>query len=94
MMKPTVHLNGTSVGKLIEMYQSAIADVDVALMRVAEACPNGRDYYPQGPGALEVAHREHNARLEKLRAVRNELLEIYEHLLDENDVLEIQKRGR
>ena len=54
---------------------------------LAQASPNGRDYYVQGPDATSAAIRQHNLRMNALRNVMQELQEIAE-AVDE------QKGGR
>lgn len=81
MRKPTIHLNGTSREALLEGYVTAISAVNDAMAKLAAAAPNGRDYYPQGTGALTEAQQEHEARAAKLRSVAAELQEIAEALV-------------
>lgn len=50
---------------------------------VAEAAPNARDYYPQGPTAHQAAVREHTSRLERLESVRRELEALAEAIADQ-----------
>jgi len=79
---PTIHLNGTSKEALLEQVVAAQAAVCAALHALREAWPNGRDYYPQGPGALREAEAEMNSRCARLDSVDRELgalaLAIYE----------------
>lgn len=58
MKYPTVHLNGTSGEALFEQNYEASKAIREALEVLREAAPNGRDYYPQGPGAFEQAVTE------------------------------------
>jgi hypothetical protein len=44
--------------------------------RSSRTAPNGRDYYPQGPRALERATEEHLARLARLDDVKKEIDEL------------------
>lgn len=80
MMHPTIHLNGTSKGELLRQLTDAIIAIGDAEIAVAKACPNGRDYYVQGRGAIDDALREHSDRLARLAAVRSELEQIAEGL--------------
>jgi hypothetical protein len=73
MTIPTVHDNGTSKARLIEGYEAASASIEAAYQAVKATAPNGRDYYPQGPAAMEQATAEHLARLKKLDEVRDEI---------------------
>lgn len=79
MMKPTIHLNGSSRGDLFDAYVDATVAVEAAIDAVAKASPHGRDYYPQGGDAFDKARAEHNARLEALNKVANELHRLAEH---------------
>lgn len=49
---------------------------------LANAAPNGRDYYPQGPGALKQAQEEHQNRMARLRSVYAELQQLAEAIAD------------
>lgn len=80
MMIPTIHLNGTSRDELQRQLIAAIEAVRGAVETVAKAGPHGRDYYPQGPDAINTALAEHYARLEKLDAVYKELCAIGEEI--------------
>lgn len=82
MMLPTIHSNGTSPKSLLEDYMKASASLRQAIHDLEEAGPNGRDYYPQGPGAFTVAQEEHENRLERLESVRRELVQIMDHVAD------------
>lgn len=80
MTKPTIHLNGTSAKELADGYQMAYRAVDNACEAVSlYASPNGRDYYPQDAGAHRKAIDENRDRLAKLKDIREELLELWEH---------------
>lgn len=86
MIKPTIHLNGTSAEELIEKYEKAAADADVLLRcALADTAPNARDFYPQGDDAFRQATREHESRIQAIRTVRDELVGIWEDLLEQND---------
>jgi hypothetical protein len=79
MAKPTIHLNGTSRELLFEGYlvaSNAVGDAIAALGRIEF---NSRDYYPQGPSAWKAAVLEHSSRLERLAAVKQELMDLAEH---------------
>jgi hypothetical protein len=70
---PTVHLNGTSKGRLLESLNSARESLEVAYQRVKETYPNGRDYYPQGETAIRRAEDQHLSRLARIDSVQKEL---------------------
>lgn len=76
MMKPTIHMNGTSRDELHAAYMDAINAVYVAQERLNKTNPSGRDYYPQGPDAIVTAMREHSVRANCLEAIRRELEEL------------------
>jgi hypothetical protein len=82
MMKPTVHLNGTSKASLAQQYENAAATLQAAIKALYEAAPNARDYYVQGPDAFNVAAREHAARAQTLAAVLADLQALWEHVED------------
>jgi hypothetical protein len=76
MQLPTIHLNGTSKGRLIEDLCEASNKLDDAYNALKQCAPNGRDYYPQGPDAMRQAEKEHLDRLGRLDAVKNEIDEL------------------
>jgi hypothetical protein len=73
IMIPTIHLNGTSRDELHEGYRTALFALDAAINAVSATAPNGRDFYPQGPDAINAATREHLKRMNELQAMRNDL---------------------
>ena len=73
---PTVHLNGTSREALYEALATAAEAVYQAVEALQATYPNGRDYYPQGSGALRQAEAEYQSRVERVSAVRAELMEL------------------
>lgn len=82
MRKPTIHRNGTSKPALYEQLLAASAAVRAAIWALAEAAPNARDYYPQGPDAYPQASAQHSARVQKMVDVREELYSLLEHVAD------------
>lgn len=66
-------------------YQAACCALDAALEAVQAAAPNGRDYYPQGDGALQQAQHEHHTRVVVLATMRRAYEELIEHVLDAED---------
>lgn len=76
---PTIHRNGTSRSDLFEQ-NFAVLDA-IASLRVAlqAATPNGRDYYPQGPHAIQEALQDHQRRLQLVELLYNEVHAIAEH---------------
>ncbi len=88
---PTIHLNGTSADALIEQLTGAGGALRAAIRALDEAAPNARDYYVQGADAYAKASREHLSRVERVRAVLDEVYEINESLADAHDE---QRRAR
>ena len=82
IMRPTIHLNGTSAKDLYEMNVAAVDALREAEKKLQEASPNGRDFYPQLSGAFLRAQDQHVARLWKLAEVRRELETILESVAD------------
>lgn len=64
---PTVHLNGTGFTDLRDGYAAAYDAIDKAMDALAKAELNGRDFYPQGPGAYYQARKERDEAFDKLR---------------------------
>lgn len=85
MILPTIHRNGTSGEDLLEQTCTAADAVKVAIRALENAGPNGRDYYPQGPDALQRAATEHRERIAKLAEVVAELEEMAERIVDAID---------
>lgn len=82
MMMPTIHLNGTPWSRLYEELMNcshALQDAALALMKTE---PNGRDYYPQGPDAINAAIREHVDRMKRIDSVKNEIDAIRWNLIE------------
>lgn len=93
MIFPTIHLNGTGGERLFADYLHA-AEACSDLITAIEAIEfNGRDYYPQASGAWRQAETEHCARLEKIAAVRAELLAIADHVQQQLDAREAHRKG-
>lgn len=80
MILPTIHRNGTSRSALLSDAEDAYDALQKAIKALYDAGPNGRDYYPQGPGALITAVAEHDSRIDRLRSVADEIETIMEHL--------------
>lgn len=55
---PTIHLNGTGADTLRQEYRAVRKAVDAAADRLTSATCNGRDFYPQEPGAWQQARDE------------------------------------
>lgn len=72
LQAPIVHLNGSSAANLIEQHKDAIRAIAAAQDALCSAAPHARDYYVV-PGAFELARAQHQERLDRLAAVREEL---------------------
>ena len=70
---PTIHSNGTSKKSLLRALDDAGSSINDALDALRAASPHGRDYYPQGSGAIQKATAEHRSRVERLTSVMKEL---------------------
>jgi hypothetical protein len=70
---PMIHMNGTSAVDLLKGLEDAYSAVGVALDSMRNIGPNGRDYYPLGPEAMEAAQTQHRDRALRLHNVREEL---------------------
>lgn len=76
---PIVNLNGTSAESLIEDTLRAIRALRLALTKMGEAHPHGRDYQVHG-GAMLLASaiQDHESRLKRVQSVIDELTAIAE----------------
>lgn len=72
LQAPAIHLNGTSTSELLAQYRAAVAGVNAAVDALCAARPHARDYY-MTEGAYERARDEHEARLDLLVKVRNDM---------------------
>ena len=82
LTRPTVHLNGTSREELQRQLEEAGSALQIAMTALCAATPNARDYYPQGSAAVTSAIKEHVDRYGRLKSVHDELMDLYEGLLD------------
>jgi hypothetical protein len=80
---PTVHINGTNGADLLEQQLNARSAIFDAMKALQDAAPNGRDYYPQGPGAINCAIEEHSSRRASLERIYRELGQIAEAIVDQ-----------
>lgn len=78
LLTPTVHMNGTSREELIQQLCDAHHAINKAQEVLAQAAPNGRDYYPQGADAMWTAQKQHRTRVARLAATAAELMAIAE----------------
>ena len=82
MMLPTVHMNGTAGSELEAKYLEAYKALNFGLTKLSECNPNGRDYYPQGNDAINLASKEHTERLRRIKSVLDEIYQIYDHVAE------------
>ena len=80
---PTIHLNGTSATALAEALTLALEKLWEAQKALAEAGPNARDYYPQGPTVTQQALLQHRQREEQLQDIRTDLATVLDSVLDQ-----------
>lgn len=85
MIKPTIHMNGTSADALFDSLAHASGALAAALRGLETTRPNARDYYPQGDAAFKQAQVEHAARVAHVLGVRQEIQALAEHVADERD---------
>ena len=82
MIAPTVHLGGTSRQDLLDQFMEAGHALSLALSKMQDACPNGRDYYLQGPDALPLAMQDHASRVARVQSVMDEYGALCEAVCD------------
>jgi len=82
MTTPTIHLNGTSREALEAAYRKAYDALYPAMDALRETAPNARDYYPQGPEAVEAAQDEHIERMRKIEDVYREITALIVSVMD------------
>jgi len=80
---PTIHLNGTGFTTLRDEYAAAYDAIDKAIDALAAATLNGRDFYPQGPGAYYQARDERQAALDKLQKTKEYVGEVLTGICDQ-----------
>ena len=85
LIAPTVHPGGTPRDELVAQISTALNALDLAIDAIRAACPNHRNYIPQGDGAFQAAQRQYLARLNQVRQARPELKQIMDAILDQRD---------
>jgi len=85
VIHPTIHLNGTAPASLLECNEKAQQAIRTAIEATARTAPHGRDYYPQGPGALAIAEVEYRSRMACLHRVLDELSEIRDEIVHQDE---------
>lgn len=82
MMIPTIHTNGTARDDLIEQVTSAMDKGRAFIQAMQAMAPHGRDYHPQGSGALAAATLENEARIAIVQSVIDDLNAMAEAIAD------------
>jgi hypothetical protein len=80
MIKPTIHLNGTSPERLFEGYHKAFLAVNAAIDALADIEFHARDYYPQDDKVFGLARAQRVERFTQLREIRDELGAVAEYV--------------
>jgi hypothetical protein len=77
---PHLHPNGTTPKELLKQQVDVMSALIIAIEKLRQAGPNGRDYQTAPPGALCKAQAEHAARIDHLEMVMRELDRIAQHI--------------
>lgn len=80
---PFIHLNGTSRESLEEQVSTAYGAILNAVKALEGMHPNGRDYYPKGADALARATEQHQSRVDRLVAIKDELMAYHMLLVEQ-----------
>lgn len=73
IITPTVNLNGTSADELLRQNIAAVKAIRDAFRALQTAAPHGRDYQTVPEERFRLARHQHNARMEKLDDILQEL---------------------
>ena len=82
MIKPMIHMSGTSRRSLLEGYINAKRAGEAFREAMIECSPNGRDYYPMHDRALREEQEDQTERLQKIKDVIQQLDALIEHCMD------------
>lgn len=82
MTFPTIHLNGTSRGSLLETHCAALSALRYAQDKLCEISPNTRDYCMTREHDFTNARNEHRDRLARIATIISEIEAIAEHIAD------------
>lgn len=80
MQFPQVNINGTSRGALIQQLTDAYSALTDAISALSAMSPHGRDYQTLPDGSWLTARKEHDARIEAVVKVRDEIAAIFESI--------------
>lgn len=83
---PTIHLNGTGADSLYAEYRAVRKAIAAAADALAAATCNGRDFYPQDPGAWQQARSEREQAFKMLQQVSDYAEQWEMHALDHRRV--------
>jgi hypothetical protein len=83
MQFPRVNLNGTTADSLAGQYHACTVALTAAMAAMLHACPHGRDYQTLPAGAHLNAMNEHQERLERLHAIRADMENMLQSVLDQ-----------
>jgi len=81
IIAPKIHINGTSQAELIRQISEANHALSLAIEALAAMSPNARDYYHTEN--FTAARKEHDARINAVIKVQNEIMEIGENIADQ-----------
>lgn len=82
---PLVHLNGTHVDDLIQQQRDVRDACSVLYKALADAAPNGRDYYLLGCDVAQKAYDEHKQRLIMVAQIKQDTDRIINSLNRQKD---------
>ena len=82
MITPKLNINGSSASDLIEPRRQAMDHLMDAIEALRQAAPNGRDYPGDYDGCAADRDR-HFARLERIKAIREELMTEALHIMQQ-----------
>jgi hypothetical protein len=81
VMIPSVHLNGDTREELRRINLAAYRAAQTLIDALCEAAPNGRNWYVQGPDAINKATAQHRSRVMRAEGIKAELEDIVYGLL-------------
>ena len=90
---PTIHLNGDSIESLRESHMKAYEALTDAINAAAEACPNSRNYYPQGNSSFLSARDEHVEILRNLYSAKSHFENLLVHLDEQEELRKSMRKS-
>jgi hypothetical protein len=85
MKKPSIHLNGTSAGSLLNAYMKAYNALRAAEHALLDTEPHARDYSPQQETAYAEARKEYMHRIASITQAKYDINELIVHVQDQVD---------